>query len=97
MEHNAMKFSRIIVIDDQSKGNNIPFNGNSCYCGPVDIQTAEEYEFNLNRMKIPYILAQAETVIQTEILDEVEPRYARGYFIFICNNDIKNMAGLYDA
>jgi hypothetical protein len=88
-----MRFDRVKIIEDASGGEylkSIKISKNYLFVGPVNIQAAEYWEEKLLERKVPYVLAQFETTISDNEpgQEDVRQRYARGYGIFICQNDI---------
>lgn len=80
------KFTNVKVIEDTTIGEDIPYNDNHLYAGPMSIVDIEHYEDYLIFHKIPYVLVEAETVSET--LDNSEIRLHRGYCIFTKVKDL---------
>lgn len=83
-----MQFRNVLVIEDR---HNLFKNGidlsveNAIYDVPVDIQTAEDWETQLSKNKIPYVLIQCEINLKTE---ENKRKKHQGYVILIERNNI---------
>lgn len=88
------RFSNVKIIEDNSNGElgtKITIADKCLYAGPMDIQTAEFWEHRLSVRKVPYVLVQFECTVvdvlrnSSNTLDNnaVEPRYSKGYGIFI--------------
>jgi hypothetical protein len=72
-------FENVKIIKDSHDllGKEILIKDSFVFLEPTDIQTAEDFEENLERCKIPYVLAQVETTLPDPY------RYKRGYAIFV--------------
>lgn len=79
-EGKAGTFVNVVIIEDThsllGKKEGIKIHDKNCFLEPVDIQTAEEWEYILRSKRVPYVLAEVETVLPDPV------RYKRGYAIF---------------
>lgn len=84
------KYEEVVIIEDthQLLGKTIKIQEGHLFVGPLNIQEAEDWEKRLNRIKEPYVLAQAETTIPMKHVTKENPsfsdlRLTRGYFLFV--------------
>ena len=80
------KYDNIIVIEDTTIGEDMPYNDAHLYAGPMSMGDIEYYEDHLISIKAPYVLVQAETTIET--LDNEGIKYSRGYCLFTKVKDL---------
>ena len=88
-----LPFEHVKIIEDRSQGElnkSIKIDKRCLFVGPTDIQDVEYWEEKLAQRKVPYVLAQFETTVTDNVhgTDELIQRYARGYGIFICQDDL---------
>lgn len=89
-----MRFDRVKIIEDRSQGEfkkSIKISKQCLFVGPTDIQDVEYWEDKLAERGVPYVLVQFETTVADNLpgSDELTQRYARGYGIFICQDDLE--------
>ena len=85
------EYHDVVVIEDSHDllNKKIKIREGNLFVGPINIQEAEEWEKRLNRIKEPYVLVQAETVIPVRgcqkdgNLEDKDLRLAKGYFLFV--------------
>ena len=78
-----LKFRHIKIIETTAT-EKIAIAEKNLYAGPMPIADIEDIEDRLIKLKIPYVLIEAETTLPIETREEAGgQRYARGYFLFV--------------
>lgn len=85
----AQQYKNVKIIFDSHKllGVDIFIREMDAFTDPMNINDIEEVEYNLEKRKIPYVLAQVETTMRD---DNDNQRYKRGYVLFTRNTGHRN-------
>lgn len=83
-----MVIKNVKIIEDNSEGEVIKIHDQSLFAGPLNIQDIEGWEDRLKSINAPYILAQFETVVDSE---SGGLKFARGYGLFLSGNRMEMM------
>lgn len=85
----AQQYKNVKIIFDSHEllGVQIFIREMDAFTDPMSIKDIEEIEYNLEKRKIPYVLAQVETTMRD---DDDNQRYKRGYVLFTQNTGLRS-------